>query len=171
MFFVRLLSWNLIMIVYLFSVKTKTQKKNKFRSSTVIVLKMFFFWNQKCCLFEKKIFFQEKIMICAWKSNIFDTFSVLDLTPNEKKNAYSRSVVIVHVLHKIQVWRFSLVVLMFGCFIIFTWFQHRHRHKNGWNPSVKFSNIYNIYGCLFLYLCTGTGTGACAPDKIPSHPS
>jgi hypothetical protein len=36
------------------TLKTKTRKKNKFRSSTVMVLKMFLFWNQKCSLFEKK---------------------------------------------------------------------------------------------------------------------
>jgi hypothetical protein len=30
-----------------------------------MVLKMFFFWNQNCSLFEKTFFFQEKIMICA----------------------------------------------------------------------------------------------------------
>jgi hypothetical protein len=33
---------------------------------------MFFFWNQKCSLFEKLFFVQEQIMICA----IFETFSV-----------------------------------------------------------------------------------------------
>jgi hypothetical protein len=38
---------------------------------------------------ESKMFFsQEQIMICAWKSNIFNTFSVLDLNPNEKKNTF-----------------------------------------------------------------------------------
>jgi hypothetical protein len=37
-------------------------------------------------------FLQEQIMICSWKSNIFDTFAVLNLNPNEKKNTFSKSV-------------------------------------------------------------------------------
>jgi hypothetical protein len=36
-------------------------------------------------------FFQEQIMIFAWKSNIFDPFSVLDLNPNEIKEQFSKS--------------------------------------------------------------------------------
>jgi hypothetical protein len=44
---------------------------------------------------ESKMFFlQEQIMVCARKSNIFDTFSVLNLNPNEKKNTFSKSVII-----------------------------------------------------------------------------
>jgi hypothetical protein len=31
-------------------------------------------------------------MVCAWKSNIFGNFLVLDLNPNEKKNTFSKSV-------------------------------------------------------------------------------
>jgi hypothetical protein len=57
-----------------YTLKTKTQKKNKFRSSSVMVLKMFFFWNQKCALFENMFFFGDQIMIISSKSNIFDTF-------------------------------------------------------------------------------------------------
>jgi hypothetical protein len=40
-----------------YTLKTKTRKKNKFRSSTVMVLQMFIFWNQKCSLFEKNVLF------------------------------------------------------------------------------------------------------------------
>jgi hypothetical protein len=42
-------------ILLSYTLKRKTRKKNKFRSSTVMVLKMFFFWNRKCYIFEKKV--------------------------------------------------------------------------------------------------------------------
>jgi hypothetical protein len=51
-----------------YTLKTKTRKKNKFRSSTVIVLKMIFFWKKnvlylKICSFLGNIpwFFLEKV--------------------------------------------------------------------------------------------------------------
>jgi hypothetical protein len=53
------------------------------------------FLEPKCSLFQINVLFQEQIMICAWKSNIFDTFLVLDLNPNEKKNTFSKSVAIL----------------------------------------------------------------------------
>jgi hypothetical protein len=75
-----------------YTLKTKTWKKNKFRSSTVMVLKMFFFGIKNVLNLKEMFFFQEQIMICAWKSNIFYTFTVLELNTNEKKNSFSKSV-------------------------------------------------------------------------------
>jgi hypothetical protein len=40
-------------------------------------------------------FIEKKNQSFAWKSNIFDTFSVLELNPNEKKNTFSRSVSLI----------------------------------------------------------------------------
>jgi hypothetical protein len=46
------------LLKFLYTLKTKTRKKNKFRSNTAMV---FFSWNQKCFLFEKKCsFFRNK---------------------------------------------------------------------------------------------------------------
>jgi hypothetical protein len=56
------------------SFKTKTRKKNKLRSSTVIVLKMFFFWKQKCSSFENEFFFDEQTMIFSWKVTFLTLF-------------------------------------------------------------------------------------------------
>jgi hypothetical protein len=68
------------------TLKTKIQVQFRNDAKDVLFLwsKMFFIWNN--------VLFQEQIMICAWKSNIFDTFSVLDLSPNEKKNTIYKSV-------------------------------------------------------------------------------
>jgi hypothetical protein len=52
-------------------------------NSTVMVVR-------KCALFEKKKKNQEQIMICSWKSNFFDTFSALDLNPNENRTLFRR---------------------------------------------------------------------------------
>jgi hypothetical protein len=52
----ELLFWKAVITVP-YTLKTKTRKKNQFRSSTVMVLKMFFFWNKKCSLFEKHVLF------------------------------------------------------------------------------------------------------------------
>jgi hypothetical protein len=93
----------------LYTLKTKTRKKNNFRSSTVMVIKMFFFWNQKCSLFEKMFFFQEQIMISTWKSYISDTFSVLDLNPNEKWNTFSKSLRFFRQ-KKSQLWNFCALL-------------------------------------------------------------
>jgi hypothetical protein len=41
------------------TLKTKIQKKNNF--STVMVLRMFFFWNPKCSLFDKNVLFSGTI--------------------------------------------------------------------------------------------------------------
>jgi hypothetical protein len=75
-----------------YSLITKTRKKNKFRSSTVMVLKMLFFGIKNVLYLKKMFVFQEKIMIFPWKSNIFDTLSILNLNPNEKNNTFSKSV-------------------------------------------------------------------------------
>jgi hypothetical protein len=53
-----------------------------YRNGTKDVL----FWNQNVLYLKKMFFFQEHIMIWTWKSNIFDTFSVLDLNSNKKNN-------------------------------------------------------------------------------------
>jgi hypothetical protein len=48
----------------LYTFKTKTRKKNTFRSSTVMVLKMSCFWNQKCSFFrDKSRFGLEKVTV------------------------------------------------------------------------------------------------------------
>jgi hypothetical protein len=56
-----------------------------------MVLKIFFFWNQKCALFDKNIFFlKEQIMICAWISNIFDNFEFVFLLKLISLSFYSQ---------------------------------------------------------------------------------
>jgi hypothetical protein len=63
----------------------QVQYRNGAKDVLFLESKMFF-------ICKKMFFFQEQIMICSWKSNIFDPFSVLDLNPNEKKNTISKSV-------------------------------------------------------------------------------
>jgi hypothetical protein len=59
----------------LYTPKTKTRNKNKFRSSTVMVLKMFFFGNQKCSLFEKNVLFSRKNHdLCLKKKHFWHFF-------------------------------------------------------------------------------------------------
>jgi hypothetical protein len=81
----RYMFWAYFQHLHWDALKTKTRKKNKLRSSIGIKNILLKIW-------KKMLFFREKIMICTCKSNIFDTFSVLDLNPNEKKNTFSKSV-------------------------------------------------------------------------------
>jgi hypothetical protein len=69
--------WNSTVVCTL---ETKTRKKNKFRSSTVMVLKMFFF--------ESKMFFIGKTVPFSWFFLEKITFSIHDLNANEKKNTF-----------------------------------------------------------------------------------
>jgi hypothetical protein len=77
-------------ILFSESFYTLLKQKHVKRSNSGPVLKMLFFWNQKCSLFEKNVLFLGTNHDCAWKSNLLDTFSVLDLNPNEKKNIFLR---------------------------------------------------------------------------------
>jgi hypothetical protein len=51
-----------------------------------MVLKMFFFEIKNAFYLKKMFFFQEQIMICAWKCNIFYPFSVLDTISKSAEN-------------------------------------------------------------------------------------
>jgi hypothetical protein len=102
----------------LHSYKKKNTKKEK--------IKIQYRNGAKDVLFlESKMFFlQEQIMVCARKSNIFDTFSVLNLNPNEKKNTFSKSVIIFFAgqtfrwIHdKVSIWNGRMLVWIF-CYII-----------------------------------------------------
>jgi hypothetical protein len=65
------------------TLKRKTRKKNKFRSSTGMVLRMFFFWNQKC-------FFFRKNMICAWIVTFLTLFRYCTWFRTKKRTLFLR---------------------------------------------------------------------------------